>query len=261
MKKLFLLINLIAVGESSAYTAWVNPFQVAALDAKEKITQLEMIKQVKNQLEMIKQFKEQIDLDTLQNKILGEYGLGDLSDIDKVLDQYADLGAISDIGDISDIIGDVSAPSNISISEIWGNTSDGAFAPVKAPIAQNKERYQAHTSFETAMKRATEVQKTVKVKNEVLGKEAVAQRKAAESATNQADYREHIDKAKAAEKAIERNASEARLASKNVELYKAAAVANERKREKAENDRAREKAREDNKAMSDAFQDFDFKLD
>lgn len=249
---LFGLLNISLMTSSPAVVARISSGQYRSL-MKNNVTQsLQAIENVKNQIAQINQFKDLISLDTLRNEILGEYGLGNIKDFEKTLDSFRGLGSVDSLDSIL---------GKVDVSDIWKNTSGGAFAPVEPPKTVDAAKYQSHVAAESAFKASVETQERVKKENVDLGKEAVKHRELAAAATDEATYQQHIDKAEAADSAIDRNNESAQASVDNALAMHAAAEMNDRKREKAENDRAREKTREDNKTMSDEFQDFDFKLD
>ena len=249
---LFGLVSVSLMSPGSAVWAQIESSQYSRLLSNNVTQSLQAIENVKKQIEQIKQLKDQISLDQIRNDILGEYGLGDITDFEKTLDSFRGLG---NVDSLDSILG------KIKVDDIWKNTSGGAFAPVEPPKSVDKTKYQSHAAAESAFKASMETQARVKKENVDLGKEAIKHRELAAAATDEATYQQHIDKAEAADMAIDRNNELSQASVDNALAMHAAAEMDDRKREKAENDRAREKAREDNKAMSDAFQDFDFKID
>lgn len=210
--------------QSHAFTARIETGQYAAL-LQQNIQQVfSAIDQVENQITQIGQLTDQINIDEITNDILGDYGLGNIADIESVIDSYESIG---DIEDITSIV------SDIEIDDIFSNTSGGIFAAIEAPDEVDNDKYQNHAAVESAFQNAVESQQRLKTENIALADTAKEQREAAAAAPNEAEYQEHIDKAVAAETAIDRNNQQMKTEIQQVAALQAAAENHEEKNAKA----------------------------
>jgi len=228
-KSIIPLIALLSVSNSYGVIANISTTQYVSVIA-ENINQVrEAAANVQNLKKQLEQFSEELDINKLTNSILGEYGNESIDDIRSIVDTYEAFKDVSDLTDIVDII---------EVDDVFTNTSGGIFAEVDAPDIVDEEKYKGHAAVESAFQSAIETQTVLKESNIQLAETAKAQREAAAIAPDEATYQQHIDKAEAAEGAIDRNNAQIKSAIEQVESVQAAAEDNAKKAEKAAFDRA-----------------------